>query len=173
MPRRETRSGVAAVISCPLKRTRPRLGRISPERRLRNVVLPAPLGPMMACVSPRRNPSDTPFTAASAPNDFDSPSVSSRNSVIAGGSARDDRRFAAAVLVRRPPSESCHQASDPIGQEQNDANDEKPDHQQPVFGERRKVVLEQDEDERADDRPVERAHAAQDNDDQRLTGLPP
>jgi len=35
------------VMSWPLKRMRPSLGRYCPLNRLKKVVLPAPLGPMM------------------------------------------------------------------------------------------------------------------------------
>ena len=41
------------VMSSPLKTMRPLVGRSTPVRQLKKVLLPAPFGPMMACVLPR------------------------------------------------------------------------------------------------------------------------
>ena len=53
MPLREMRSGGSPVMSSPLNRMRPEVGRSTPVRQLKNVLLPAPFGPMMARISPR------------------------------------------------------------------------------------------------------------------------
>ena len=42
------------VMSSPLKTMRPPLGRSTPVRQLKNVLLPAPFGPIMAWTSSRR-----------------------------------------------------------------------------------------------------------------------
>ena len=55
MALREMRSGGSPVMSSPSNRMRPAVGRITPVRQLKNVDLPAPLGPMMARISPRRH----------------------------------------------------------------------------------------------------------------------
>src|SRR6218665_1981420 len=47
--------------------TWPEVGGISPESRLVRVDLPAPLGPITACMQPRHSCTDTPLTAASPP----------------------------------------------------------------------------------------------------------
>src|SRR5262245_21136772 len=62
----------------------PSLGRVSPLIRLNKVVLPAPLGPMIARRSPAPTIKLTPSTARSPPNSFVSPL---RLSATAAGSA--------------------------------------------------------------------------------------
>ena len=53
MPFCEMRSGGRPVMSSPLNRMRPEVGRSTPVRQLKKVLLPAPFGPMMARISPR------------------------------------------------------------------------------------------------------------------------
>ena len=55
MPFREMRSGGRPVMSSPLNRMRPEVGRSTPVRQLKKVLLPAPFGPMIARISPRRD----------------------------------------------------------------------------------------------------------------------
>ena len=52
MPSRLISCGLSPVMSRPLKNTRPLSAASKPETRLKNVVLPAPFGPMMACRRP-------------------------------------------------------------------------------------------------------------------------
>jgi hypothetical protein len=47
IPRRVRAAAPRRVMSWPLKRMRPSLGRYCPLSRLKKVVLPAPFGPMM------------------------------------------------------------------------------------------------------------------------------
>ena len=47
MPSRATACCGSPVISRPLNQTRPEVGVVSPEMSRKNVVLPAPLGPMI------------------------------------------------------------------------------------------------------------------------------
>ena len=56
------------VMSSPLKMMRPEVGRSTPVRQLKNVLLPAPFGPMMARTSPRATAKLTLDSAASPPN---------------------------------------------------------------------------------------------------------
>src|SRR2546428_259202 len=63
MPRRQTSCGASPVMSRPFRTTVPASGRRSPVTRLKNVVLPAPFGPMIAAIWPRATPSVTPATA--------------------------------------------------------------------------------------------------------------
>src|SRR5208283_3523393 len=51
-PMSDILSGDKPVISAVPRNTRPESGRRSPLTILKRVVLPAPLGPMMACLSP-------------------------------------------------------------------------------------------------------------------------
>src|SRR5262245_13381738 len=62
-------------MSASSKTMRPAVGRRTPVRQLKNVDFPAPLGPMMARISPRRTATDTLLSAASPPNCMDRPSV--------------------------------------------------------------------------------------------------
>src|SRR5262245_39557772 len=52
MPFCEMRFGRRPAMCSPLNRMRPEVGRTTPVRQLKNVLLPAPFGPMMARISP-------------------------------------------------------------------------------------------------------------------------
>src|SRR6266536_4552862 len=54
-------------MSAPSRCTVPEVGRIHPERRLKNDVLPAPFGPIIPTSSPRRTSSETPDTIVAPP----------------------------------------------------------------------------------------------------------
>src|SRR5688572_23698792 len=75
MPFCEMRLGGRPVMFSPLKITRPAVGRITPVRQLKNVLLPAPFGPMMALISPRATSKLTLLSAASPPKRTVRPSV--------------------------------------------------------------------------------------------------
>ena len=53
MPFREIAFEGKPVMSSPSNMMRPLLGRSTPVRQLKNVLLPAPFGPMMACTLSR------------------------------------------------------------------------------------------------------------------------
>jgi hypothetical protein len=80
MPRRDTRCWGSPVMSAPANHTRPDDGAISPETRRKNVVLPAPLGPMIERSSPRRTVTSTELTAIRLPKERVSRSVRRRTS---------------------------------------------------------------------------------------------
>ena len=63
------------VMSSPLKTMRPPVGRSTPVRQLKKVLLPAPFGPMMARISPRATSKLTSDSAARPPKRTDSSSV--------------------------------------------------------------------------------------------------
>ena len=75
MPFCEMRLGGSPVMSSPLKRMRPEVGRSTPVRQLKNVLLPAPFGPMMARISPRCTSKLTLLSAVSPPKRTVRPSV--------------------------------------------------------------------------------------------------
>src|SRR5258707_8138056 len=78
-------------MSRSLKRIDPPDGVMLPDRRLMSVVLPAPLGPRIACTRPRAIAIETSSTAARPPKRRVSPRVSSTTSAIAvalGGAQR-------------------------------------------------------------------------------------
>ena len=72
-------------VASPPKRTVPDDGAISPASIRSVVVLPAPLGPSSAKISPRPSSNDTRSTATRSPNVFVSVSAAS----IGGGRQRD------------------------------------------------------------------------------------
>jgi hypothetical protein len=66
-PSRQIWRGLRPVMSRSSSRTRPASGRSWPSSRLKQVVLPAPLGPMSANCSPRASAKLRPATAATPP----------------------------------------------------------------------------------------------------------
>src|SRR2546425_1289560 len=62
-------------MSSPLNTIRPLVGRSTPVRQLKKVDFPAPLGPIIARISPAGTPRDTLLRAASPPKRTVSPSV--------------------------------------------------------------------------------------------------
>src|SRR5215470_18187225 len=71
MPARACASGDARVRSLPSKIIRPPLGMVSPARQLKNVDLPAPLGPIRPIISPSFTVRSAPATARNSPKLFD------------------------------------------------------------------------------------------------------
>src|SRR5262249_2713330 len=67
--------GGSPAISSPLRRIRPEVGRSTPVTQLKNVLLPAPLGPMIARTCPRGTEMLTALTAVSPPKRIVRPSV--------------------------------------------------------------------------------------------------
>ena len=76
MPHRTRALAARSVTSAPSSRTRPSSGISFPVRRLRKVVLPAPLGPMSAVIPPSGSERSTPATATKSANDLRSPRTS-------------------------------------------------------------------------------------------------
>src|SRR5215470_17885811 len=69
------RSGGSPVMSSPSKTMRPPLGLSTPVRQLKKVDLPAPLGPMIARISPRATRIEALLRAVNPPNRMVSCSV--------------------------------------------------------------------------------------------------
>src|ERR1700694_3549526 len=78
MPSCTIRSGGSCVMSLPLKTTRPAAGCINPEIVRRVVVLPAPLDPIRATISPLSTATLLARSALIRPSDASTPSRSSR-----------------------------------------------------------------------------------------------
>jgi hypothetical protein len=74
-PLRENRCGGSPATSSPFRKMRPPVGRSTPVTQLKKVLLPAPLGPMIARISPRGTVRLTLSTAVSPPKRMVSPSV--------------------------------------------------------------------------------------------------
>src|SRR5690242_1049384 len=126
-----------------------------------SVVLPAPLGPMTACTSPMASSSETSLTAASPPKCLDKPSTRS----IGSGTARLEMTAELHEGKRKTPQAAR--------QEQDRGDDEKPHGQEPVLGLAGEKILQQHEDEGAEHRPVQCAHAAQDHHHEHAARLAP
>ena len=84
MPRWERANWGSAVTSPPSKDTRPEVGGSSPAMSLKNVLLPAPLGPITDRSSPARTSKSTALTARSLPKLRVSFSVRSRMDDVSG-----------------------------------------------------------------------------------------
>src|SRR5438093_1010598 len=76
-PATAMRCGGQPVMSEPSKRMRPALGVRRPEITLKVVVLPAPLGPIIAVTAPRSRANETWETATSPPKRMVTPSATS------------------------------------------------------------------------------------------------
>jgi hypothetical protein len=68
MPRCTNSCCFVPLRSSPLKRIDPLEGVSTPDSTLKNVLLPAPLGPMMEVTRPGRNSVVTPCSATKPPN---------------------------------------------------------------------------------------------------------
>src|SRR5258708_783420 len=93
MPFCEMRSGGNPVISPPSNRMRPAVGRITPVTQLKNVLLPAPLGPITARISSRRRSKLIALSAVRPPKRMVRPSVRKRDAAGAAplsGTARSE-----------------------------------------------------------------------------------
>src|SRR5437870_5616545 len=96
-------AGREPVMSRPLNRMRPPVGVRKCVSRLKQVVFPAPLGPMSAWIVPRRTRKVTFFTATNPRNSLESPSVSRmRSSAISRPPVRRRIEPRLALLAPRP-----------------------------------------------------------------------
>src|SRR5438093_685206 len=124
MPSRATACCGSPVISRPPNQTRPEVGVVSPEMSRKNVVLPAPLGPMIERSSPRRTATSTRSTGMSLPTARVSASVRSRGASGIGadstgpsGVSRSPRRVRRAPVCYRPREHGCAAAGAPVSLE--------------------------------------------------------
>ncbi len=86
-PSRARRYTGSRVMSLPPSSTRPASGRSSPSRQLKNVVLPAPFGPMRPTASPSSTVIETSSSAVMPENRFVIPRASSKLMLPALGPA--------------------------------------------------------------------------------------
>src|SRR5579863_3894666 len=148
------RSGAAPAMSWPAKRILPAVGANSPDSRLISVVLPAPLGPMTAWISPATRSSDMPSTA------FRPPNCRTTARAVSTGSA---------MRFLRP----VHEAADAPRQQQHRQDDEQTERQQPMARDVGQSILQQNEGESPEDGAIQRAHAAEDHHHQHCPRKPP
>src|ERR1700730_810924 len=156
MPSRQRSCGAMPVTSRSLKRTLPASGRRWPVMRLKSVVLPAPLGPMIALIDPRGTLKLTPPTARKPSKLLRRPRTSSTG---------------------RPPPETVLEgdrgAGDPAGEYEEEHHQNGAEDQGPVLGVRDDLLIEPDQDGRAEGRAEEGAHAAEERHDQDLRRFGP
>src|SRR5689334_17087137 len=143
MPRLTTAGFVRRSMRSPRKRTCPAVGRSAPTRQEKSVVFPAPFGPMMPKTSPSFTSKSTADSASRPPKRFESCRTSSMDE------------------PPDPPAES----DESLRLEEHD-HDEQPavDEEEGVAQrrDRQQLDLQRADDERAEDRPGDRADAADD-----------
>src|SRR6185503_5785897 len=151
MPRCAMRWGGVPAMSRPSKRIRPEVGACWPVSRLKNVVLPAPLGPMTECSDPSSTSRVTSLTAVRAPKDL------VRRSVL----TRGIEPHPAGRPARRPPRPETRPRLDhPAPKEQHHDHEGDAEQERPARPHGADRLRQPDEDERANHGPVERAGAA-------------
>jgi len=84
-PRRVRAAGLMRVTSRPSKRIVPCWGRYTPLMQLSKLVLPAPLGPMIAASSPGATEKPTPCSAVTPPKRKERFAISSSAIVVPRG----------------------------------------------------------------------------------------
>src|SRR6516165_3373410 len=134
-------------MSSPLSRTLPPSGRRCPVIRLNSVDLPAPFGPITAviCVLRLRL---TRETARKPLNDLEMSEISSIARLLETPPQRDDA------------------ADDAAREAEQQHQQDRAQHERPVFGVLGDLLVEQDEGRRADRRPPEIAGTAKDGHDE-------
>src|SRR5260221_202324 len=112
----------------------PEFGASCPVSWLISVVLPAPLGPMMACNSPGATSSDSLSGEKRPPN------RRTRFSTRSMGPAKES-------ATAHPPE----QAHDAAPREQHDQQQQRPHDHRPIFRELRQHLFQHQKEDRADD----------------------
>src|SRR5579872_3445702 len=155
MPARARASGGSWVTSTPSNRMRPAEVARSPAMQLKKVDLPAPFGPISPTISPASTASEASASATKPPNAFETSCVSSSM----GHACRD------------PPPELQQAAGLEAREDHDDAAVEDEGESAATAAEPRVGgALQRNQDERADQRPVERAAATESRDDDHLYG---
>src|SRR4051794_36163079 len=158
-PRRACCSRDAWVTSRPRKRMLPSVGWASPARQLKNVLLPAPLGPIRPMISPSATSRSAPSTALNEPNAL-TMACASRNTGRAPG------RGTAGLARREGLPERRHAAGLEAGDNDDDgAVDDESDAGAPAAEDGVGGFLQRDQDDGANQRPQQRAGAAKRRDD--------
>src|SRR5215469_15725895 len=117
------------VMSRPKKAIEPPSARSSPMMRLKSVVLPAPLGPMMRRRSPGSTARSTAAVTRSPPKDLARPLTAS--AVIA--SSRSSRRGGQAEHRPAPSPEARGAGHEPFRHEDDDGDEDGAQHEIPAL----------------------------------------
>src|SRR5438094_741995 len=142
-PSRQISCGGSPVMSRPFRRTVPEPGR------------PGPVGPMLAQMERGGTTSVTPPTAWKPANALRTSRTSST-----------PRPF-------EPADQAPQGAHDAAGEQEEQGDQEDPQDERPVFRVRGDLLVEDDQDQRADRGPVEGPHATEDRHDEHVRGLRP
>src|SRR5712692_5184547 len=118
--------------------------------RLKTVVLPAPFGPMIAQMDPLPTVRSTPATAWKPSNAFRTP----RTSSTPGSS--------------EPAAEAAQRPDDAARKREQQDDEQRAEDERPVLRVRRDLLVQHEQDQRADGRAVEIPHAAEDRHDEHL-----
>src|SRR5262245_20295664 len=132
-------------MSRPKSRMCPPVTRCSPLIRLKRVVLPAPLGPMMARRSPRPTDRLTSLTAVSPPNDLVTP-ARLRTAAVRSHDTSARRGFTASRALEpdaRPSRPVPQGTDDSLGRIPDGAHVHEAQNQEPALGVDRHEVLQQ------------------------------
>ena len=141
-------------MRAPPSRTVPASGASWPLTRLKQVVLPAPLGPISATSSPASTANDTSRTASHAVEDLAAETVDAQRP------ASRARHRCACSRASAPPM--------PIGNASTITRIARAEHRVPVLGDARERVGEPGERRRAEQRSGERVETAQQHHDERV-----
>src|SRR5262249_13208897 len=160
-PREATSSGRKSPMSSPFHSTVPLLAGVSRAITLRSVVFPEPLGPMMPTTSPRAIANDTLETAIRPLKRLVTPCTSS--STPASDRTGDSRRT--------PSPPRGERSDDPAGHDEDRKDQDGAVEHRPQLGAQVDDVGQPGEDERSDDRPGQRALAAEQHHGQDLHRL--
>src|SRR5580704_4281805 len=150
MPIPQIRYGAAPVMSRPSSRTVPLSGCKCPVIRLNRVDLPAPLGPITAAICWVSTVKLTSETARNPAKDLLSPATSST-----------------APSPRSLPQQ-VETADDAAGKDEQKHQKDRAEHERPILGIVGDFLVEPDDRQRADRRPPEIIHPAEDRHDHHL-----
>src|ERR1700719_2855532 len=131
-----------------------------PDIWLISVVLPAPFGPMMACISPGMTSSVTSSVTTRLPKLLRKPSRRSTGSGMTGPPPE-------------PDAKGVQTTDQPAAREQHDQHQDRPENRLPVFRYAGQPFFGQKISGSANERTVERTGAAEDHHDDQLAGFLP
>src|ERR1700675_2329620 len=157
MPMRQRSCGAMPVTSRFLKTTRRVSGLTWPVMRLNSVVLPAPLGPMMALIEPVGTVKLTPSTAWKPPKLLRTSRTSSMR----------------APLALEPGGEERNGAREPAGEDEEQGDEDDAEDERPVLRVGHDLLVQPEQHEGAEGGAEEGPHAAEQRHDQDLGRLGP
>src|SRR3954452_18584081 len=155
IPRSACSSGELRVTSISSNRMRPVVGSVSPARQLKKVDLPAPFGPISPMISPSPIERSAPATARRLPNVFET------FSALSSMALPELRRDALPHLVQPARLESRDDHDDAAVENVGESSAAAAE---PSV----RRGLQWNEDDGADQRPIERAGSAERRDDHHL-----